>query len=461
MKQLSASKERALKNAVILAAQSFVFQALTQHYGLSHQLFKFCTKIGSGSTPKGGKAIYVSDGIPFIRSLNVRHYEFNEENLARIPLEIKEAMSGTCVLPGDVYLNITGASIGRSCCAPEKQCPANVSQHVCIIRPIKELLDSRFLMYWLNDSATQEEINTIQKGATRQALTKRQIENFRLPAVPLSEQKEVAAFLEAVRLRKNYREIKLPLHLQHIAPAIARIEELAAKVEEARGLRRQSAEEADGLLKTTISNLFLKGAKEGWTGGRLGDYVLDDCYGTSERTTEDESGTPILRMGNIQNGCLDLRDLKYFHLAEKERQKLLLKKGDILVNRTNSAELVGKCAVFDIEGEYAFASYIIRLRLDLERADPRLVAAYINSPAGRTYMFSERKQMTGQANVNATQLKALPIALPPLSEQRRIVAYLNNLQSKVNSLKRLQTETAAELDALLPSILDKAFKGEL
>jgi type I restriction enzyme S subunit len=205
----------------------------------------------------------------------------------------------------------------------------------------------------------------------------------------------------------------------------------------------------------------LKGAKEGWTGGRLGDYVLDDCYGTSERTTDDESGTPILRMGNIQNGCLDLRDLKYFHLAEKERQKLLLKKGDILVNRTNSAELVGKCAVFYIEGEYAFASYIIRLRLNLERADPRLVAAYINSPAGRTYMFSERKQMTGQANVNATKLKALPIALPPLPEQHRIVAYLDNLQSKVDALKRLQAETAAELDALLPSILDKAFKGEL
>lgn len=266
-----------------------------------------------------------------------------------------------------------------------------------------------------------------------------------------------------VRLKEDrFLSMQIPLPpLDEQRRIVARIEELAAKVEEARGLRRQSAEEADGLLKTTISNLFLKGAKEGWTGGRLGHYVLDDCYGTSERTTDDESGTPILRMGNIQNGCLDLRDLKYFHLAEKERQKLLLKKGDILVNRTNSAELVGKCAVFDIEGEYAFASYIIRLRLDIERADPRLVAAYINSPAGRTYMFSERKQMTGQANVNATKLKALPIALPPLAEQNRIVAYLDNLQSKVDALKRLQTETAAELDALLPSILDQAFKGEL
>ena len=76
-------------------------------------------------------------------------------------------------------------------------------------------------------------------------------------------------------------------------------------------------------------------------------------------------------------------------------------------------------------------------------------------------MFSERKQMTGQANVNATKLKALPIALPPLAEQRSIMAYLDNLQDKVDALKGLQAATAGELDALLPSVLDKAFKGEL
>ena len=76
-------------------------------------------------------------------------------------------------------------------------------------------------------------------------------------------------------------------------------------------------------------------------------------------------------------------------------------------------------------------------------------------------MFRERKQMTGQANVNAIKLKALPIALPPLSDQRRIVADLDSLQARIGALKKLQAETAAELGALLPSILDKAFKGNL
>src|SRR3990172_7412683 len=255
-------------------------------------------------------------------------------------------------------------------------------------------------------------------------------------------------------------EIPLP-PLDEQRRIVARIEELAAKIEEARGLRRQAVEEAEALIASEISRIFSEGEENGWIEVTLGNYVVDDSYGTSEKTTDDSSGTPILRMGNIQNGRLDLRDLKYLHLREKERARLLLARGDILVNRTNSAELVGKCAVFDLDGEFSFASYLIRLRLDTIRAEPKLVATYINSPAGRQYMFSERKQMTGQANVNATKLKALPIALSPLQEQRRIVAYLDDLLAKVDALKRLQAQTQAELDALLPSVLDKAFKGEL
>jgi type I restriction enzyme S subunit len=242
---------------------------------------------------------------------------------------------------------------------------------------------------------------------------------------------------------------------------VARIEALAAQIHEARTLRHQAAEEAEALIANKIKALFEKGKDSGWKFGRLGDYVADDCYGSSEKTHDDSSGTPVLRMGNIQNGRLDLRNLKYLHIAEKDRAKLVLKRGDIVVNRTNSAELVGKCAVFDEEREFAYASYLIRLRLDTDRADPCLVASFINSPAGRAYMFSERKQMTGQANVNATKLKALPISLPSLAEQRRIVAELGALQAEVDALKRLQAETAAELDALLPAILDRVFKGEL
>jgi type I restriction enzyme S subunit len=99
-------------------------------------------------------------------------------------------------------------------------------------------------------------------------------------------------------------------------------------------------EESGVIISARISQLFLKHNNNERLTGRLGDYVIDDCYGTSEKTTDDSSGTPVLRMGNIQNGCLDVRDLKYLHISGKDRAKLILRKGDILVNRTNSAELV-------------------------------------------------------------------------------------------------------------------------
>jgi type I restriction enzyme S subunit len=261
---------------------------------------------------------------------------------------------------------------------------------------------------------------------------------------------------------ERFLEIEIPLPpLPEQRRIVARIEELAAKIEEAHTLSQQVIGEAEVLIASRVAQLFAAGPQFGWTTGVLGDYIADDSYGTSEKTSDDDSGTPVLRMGNIQNGRLDFTDLKYLHLSARERSKLLLEVGDILVNRTNSAELVGKCAVFEANGEFSFASYLIRLRLAPERAEPRLVASYINSPVGRAYMLSEKKQMTGQANVNSTKLKALPIALPSLPEQRRIVAELDALQTKVDELKHLQAETAAELDALLPSILDKAFKGGL
>jgi type I restriction enzyme S subunit len=210
-----------------------------------------------------------------------------------------------------------------------------------------------------------------------------------------------------VRLKEN-KFFTIPILLPPLSEQqriVAKIEQLAAKVEEAQKLRQQTKDELQTLIASEIRRIFTDQASIAWQQRCLGDFVIDDCYGTSEKTYDAPIGTPILRMGNIQEGRLDRSDLKYLPIAEKDRQKWILEKGDILVNRTNSAELVGKCAVFDLNSEYGFASYLIRLRLDTTKADPYLVAMYINSPIGREYMFRERKQMTGQANVNAVVLQ--------------------------------------------------------
>jgi type I restriction enzyme S subunit len=333
---------------------------------------------------------------------------------------------------GEFLVAEIDAKMGGYGIVPESLEGSIVSSHYFLFMIDEAKIDRRFLNFFIRTPAFRDQV-AAQGSTNYAAIRPSHVLGYEIPLPPLSEQRRI----------------------------VARIEELSAQIAEARSLRQQATDEAEALIASSISNLFVNGIRKEWKSGVLGDYVKDDCYGTSEKTTDDDSGTPILRMGNIQNGRLDLHDLKYLNLSKKERVNLILQQGDILVNRTNSAELVGKCAVFDLPNDYSFASYLIRLRMDEKRAEPHLVASYINSPLGRAYMFSERRQMTGQANVNATKLKALPIALPTLPEQRRIVAYLDGLQTQVDALKRLQDDTAAELDALLPSILDRAFKEEL
>ncbi len=156
------------------------------------------SKIGSGSTPLGGRASYPTSGVPFIRSLNVRMRHFQWDNIAFISPETHAEMAATQVHANDVLLNITGASIGRVACAPKELQEGNVNQHVSIVRP-DLTLEPRYLMYWLSQPRIQEFINDKQKGATRQGFTKAQIEAFNIPMAPISEQREIVAELDALQ----------------------------------------------------------------------------------------------------------------------------------------------------------------------------------------------------------------------------------------------------------------------
>ena len=152
-------------------------------------------KIGSGQTPTGGYRAYLATGIPLIRSQNVLMREFTTVGLAYISSKTDLEMSGSRVSEDDVLLNITGASIGRVCVVPNVICPANVNQHVCIIRCGQDL-DPEYLALLLASPRFQSMINENQAGATRQALTKAMIEEFKVPAISLEQQKKIAAELK-------------------------------------------------------------------------------------------------------------------------------------------------------------------------------------------------------------------------------------------------------------------------
>jgi type I restriction enzyme S subunit len=163
----------------------------------TNPLAQSCIKIGSGATPRGGKNVYLFEGTPLIRSQNVRFEGFDWEGLAYISDAHAAELRNVIVQPGDVLLNITGASIGRVCIAPEAMDGARVNQHVSIIRPQPETLDTRFVQYFLSSPAIQNWIWNENYGVTRQALTKGMIEEIAVPAVPLDEQREIVRRIEA------------------------------------------------------------------------------------------------------------------------------------------------------------------------------------------------------------------------------------------------------------------------
>ncbi len=153
------------------------------------------TKIGSGITPRGGQSGYIAEGVPLIRSQNVHLLRFVPKGLAHISAAQDAEMVQSRVRPNDVHLNITGASIGRVCVAPATVCPANVNQHVSIIRPKETELHPSYLAAYLASPGFQEFIRESQAGATRQALTKEMLQEFAIPHVPMAEQERIASEL--------------------------------------------------------------------------------------------------------------------------------------------------------------------------------------------------------------------------------------------------------------------------
>ncbi|KUR75652.1 restriction endonuclease subunit S [Novosphingobium sp. FSW06-99] len=183
-------------------------------------------------------------------------------------------------------------------------------------------------------------------------------------------------------------------------------------------------------------------------------------YGTSAKTDDDNEGVPVLRMGNIQRGELDWGSLKYLPHDHSEFPDLYLEPGDVLFNRTNSYELVGKSAVFEGHGGPAsYASYLIRLRCSAILPD--LFVRYLNSPFGRAWVDQVASQQVGQANVNGSKLKALGIPLPPAGEQAEMSRLLSVAFSRADRLEAEAMRARALLDRLEAATLAKAFRGEL
>ncbi|MBV5304271.1 MAG: restriction endonuclease subunit S [Chlorobium sp.] len=195
--------EKNLKNARAFF-DSYLNSVFTQRGDgwVENKLVSLTTKIGSGATPRGGGESYKMEGTSLIRSLNVHDSGFRYAKLAFLDDGQADGLSNVIVQPGDVLLNITGASVARCCIVPDDVLPARVNQHVSIIRPIASKLDSDFLHYLLISKYYKDQLlqTGAEGGATRQAITKAQIQDFTVGyPEDRGEQQSIVSKLDALR----------------------------------------------------------------------------------------------------------------------------------------------------------------------------------------------------------------------------------------------------------------------
>lgn len=200
---------------------------------------------------------------------------------------------------------------------------------------------------------------------------------------------------------------------------------------------------------------------EGWVWASIDQLSWRKRYGSSSKTDDRSNGVPVLRMGNIQDGKIDYTNLKYLPVDHDEFPDLLLSDGDLLFNRTNSAELVGKTAIFrDIGTPCSYASYLISVTF-CDSYQPDLAAYFINSVFGKAWLATVVNQTAGQANVNGTKLGELAMPVPPVKEQLEIINQMISEQDHVQSQLRNVELGIKQSEAQRKNILKDAFSGRL
>ena len=278
------------------------------------------------------------------------------------------------------------------------------------------------------------------KGGAQPNISQGVIKDWPIPLAPLAEQKRIADKLDALLARVDRCRARLervPLILKRFRQAVLAAATSGQLTEDWREERR---------IDRTI-NLV-----------RLEDTGSAFSYGSSAKSSTNGL-IPVLRMGNIQNGKLDWKDL-VFTSDRNEIAKYELFPGDVLFNRTNSPELVGKTAVYKGERPAIYAGYLIRVKCSSQLL-PDYLNYCLNSPEGRDYCWRVKSDGVSQSNINAKKLAAFEFDLPPLEEQHKIVRRVEILFAYADRLGARYQAARAQVERLTPALLAKAFRGEL
>ena len=372
-------------------------------------------RLGDVATYINGFAFKPSDwkkeGLPIVRiqNLNNEDAEFNYTDKA---VDCKHLIDD-----GDVLISWS-ASLGVYIWNRGK---ALLNQHIFKVVFDKREVDKTYFTFAI--MRILDEIARKTHGSTMKHITKTHFDNTLIPLPPIDIQTQIARKLSVVS--------------------------------ELLTLQKSQLEKMDQLIKSVFFEMFGDPVlnDRGWKKGIIGDLAKSINYGTSQKASTEPKGIPILRMNNITyQGSIDYSDLKYIALNETDKKKYLVHKGELLFNRTNSRELVGKTAVYKRDEPMAFAGYLIRL-VPNEKANSEYISGYLNSSRGKKILYGMAKNIVGMANINAKEFSSIPIPMPPVSLQNKYA----DIVSKIEEQKSLVKQSIDETQRLFDSLMSKYF----
>lgn len=386
------------------------------------EVFEF---IRNGKSIKQDKS---SGGLPITRIETIADGFVNPNRVGFA--DIEEAGNEKWLLkPGDILFSHINsvAHIGKTALyegQPEKLLHG---MNLLALRPAKNLLDARYAFHAMNNPVFRASLqHFVNKAVNQASITTTNLKSLEIPLPPLDEQRRIAAILD--------------------------------KADALRRKRKRAVELLDVFTQSIFLEMFgdPETNPKGWKRGHISDLLEATQYGTSDKAGENGK-FPILRMGNLtSDGRMDFTSLKYIDLGEKELDKYTVRRGDILFNRTNSADLVGKTAVFDRDERFAFAGYLVRARAR-PGVSPHYIASYLNSQHGKATLRGMAKSIVGMANINAKEMQSIPILIPDAKTQ---ISYSNILAS-IEMTRTVSGRHMQLMDTSFASLQHRAFSGQL
>lgn len=385
---------------------------------------------------------YSSAGIRIIRITNVQDGFIQDKKPVYYPLESQKEITPFMLKDDDFLMSLTG-NVGRVAIIDASFLPAALNQRIACLRiKSEDSVRKEYIFYFCLQKQFVSDCIKSAKGSAQLNMSTEWLKEYPIPLPPLAEQQRIVDRIESLFANLDEAKEKAQAVLDSFETRKAAIlhkaftGELTAKWREEHGVGMES-----------------------WEKKSVGELCISLKYGTAKKS--DASGNVVvLRMGNLQQGEIDWSDLAYSNDPD-DIEKYKLFPGDVLFNRTNSAALVGKTAIYRGEHPAIYAGYLIKLDYDHDKIIGDYLNYALNTLDAKKYCNSVKTDGVNQSNINAKKIGAYSFNVPSIPEQEKIVSVIQKLLSKEQQAKEAAEAVLDQIDLMKKSILARAFRGEL